>query len=63
MGFQNNLRKLRKDKHLTQEQLARAVKIDRTTISSYERGLSEPTMTVLQNIANVFDVKVEELTK
>ena len=43
MTFSEKLRKLRKEKGLTQEELARAVFVSRTLITKYESGAVYPT--------------------
>jgi transcriptional regulator with XRE-family HTH domain len=46
-----NLAKFRKEKGLTQEELAFDCELDRTYISGIERGVRNPTVLILQRIA------------
>lgn len=56
-----NLRALRKARRLSQERFALEHDIDRTYISGIERGLRNPTVTVLYRLAYALDVDVREL--
>lgn len=55
------LTELRKDKGLTQRQLAEKFSISGATISSYETGAHQPTIEVLVQYANTFDVSTDYL--
>ena len=55
------VRKLRAAKNLTQEELAARSKLDRSYISGIERGLRNPTVATLCDIAQVLDVPVAAL--
>jgi transcriptional regulator with XRE-family HTH domain len=46
-----NLAKFRKEKGLTQEDLAFDCELDRTYISGIERGIRNPTVLIIQKIA------------
>ena len=52
---------LRKQKDLTQKELAEKLYVSDKTISKWERGLSMPNVVLLIPIANVLDVTVTEL--
>lgn len=52
---------LRKDKGLTQDELADIVRINKHSISSYEREKSEPPDTLKIAIAKYFDVSIDYL--
>lgn len=57
-----NLKKLRKQKKLSQEKLARLVDISYNTISKIEAGKAKnPTFETLSKLANVFGVSIDEL--
>ena len=58
-----NLKALRKQKGLTQEELADAVEVTRQTIISLENGRYNPSLKLAMDIAKVFHVSVEELFK
>ena len=59
--FGLNLRRLRKDKGLAQEKFALEHSFDRTYISGIERGKRNPTITVVQRLADALEVSVAEL--
>lgn len=56
-----NMKRLRKEKELSQEQFAFEAGIHRTYISDLERGSRNPTITVIQKIAKSLDVIEGEL--
>lgn len=58
-----NLNYLRKKNKLSQEALAKAIKIPRTTLGDYERGQSEPNINMLIKLAAYFDVNLDQLIK
>lgn len=47
--FKNRLKELRKAKGLTQDELAENLKMSRSAISSYERGIREPDIDIPQS--------------
>lgn len=51
----------RKNKKLTQEQLAEKLKVDRTVVSRWERGVSAPDISLLKDLAQVLNVSVVEI--
>ena len=56
-----NLRKIRKEKGITQEQLANQIGAKRTRITNYETGYREPNLETLRNLATALEVTVDEL--
>lgn len=52
---------LRKEKNITQEELARALYVDRSVISKWESSKYLPNPEMLVNLSNFFDVSVNEL--
>ncbi len=57
-----NIKKLRKHRHLSQEQLAKEAGIIYSTLIKIESGLNKnPTLETLKKIANAFRVKIDEL--
>jgi transcriptional regulator with XRE-family HTH domain len=55
-----NLRRLRVRRELSQEALAVDADIDRTYVSRLERGLENPTVAVLEQLAIALDANVTE---
>lgn len=53
--------RLRKEKHLTQLQLANQMNISDKTISKWERGLGCPDISLLSDLSKIFDVDLEKL--
>jgi transcriptional regulator with XRE-family HTH domain len=56
-----NLRALRKARHMSQEALADEADIDRTYISSIERGVYATSVDVLDRLAKALGVEASEL--
>lgn len=57
----HNLRRLRKDKGLSQEQFAFEANIHRTYISDIERGARNPTIMVVEKLAKALGVSASQL--
>ncbi len=56
------IQKLRKEKGLSQEDLAESVDVSRQAISKWERGESLPELNNLISIADLFEVSVDYIT-
>lgn len=56
-----NIKKCRKEKNLTQDELAERLFCTRQTISNYENGKSEPNIALLVELAKVLEVDVNDL--
>ncbi len=56
-----NVRRLRKEREITQEDFATDSGFDRGYISGVERGVRNPSILVLERIANALGVDVVEL--
>ena len=61
MEFHNKLYNLRKQKGLSQEELANRLNVSRQTISKWEVGDSTPDMEKLIAISDMFDISLDEL--
>ena len=61
MEFHEKLQHLRKQKKLTQEDLAAALYVSRTAVSKWESGKGYPNIDSLKAIAAFFHVTVDEL--
>ncbi len=59
--FGDNLKRLRKEKELTQETLADFLGVSFQTISKWERGENYPDITMLPTIASFFNVTIDDL--
>ena len=59
--FANNLKNLRTEREITQADLAQALSTTEKTISHWETGYSEPSISQLVTIADYFDVSLDEL--
>lgn len=56
-----NVREMRADKQLSQEQLALDADVDRTYVSQIERGKGNPSLLVLCKLGLVLDSDIREL--
>lgn len=61
MEFHEKLQELRKNKNLTQEELAECLFVSRTAISKWESGRGYPNIDSLKQIAKYFDITIDEL--
>ena len=61
MEFHEKLQELRKQRGLTQEELAEALYVSRTAISKWESGRGYPNIDSLKAVAKYFSVTVDEL--
>lgn len=60
--FSKQLKELRKNKGISQDELATSVGVHKSHISRYERGLAVPSLEVAQKMANALSVSLDELT-
>ena len=58
-----NLKYLRKKRGISQEVLATAIGVSKTTLGDYERGRYEPAIATLISISDYFDVSIDDLLK
>lgn len=61
MLFAENLKHLRATKKLSQADFAKEIGVHVTHLSRYERGLSSPSLEVVQKIAEVLNVSIDIL--
>ncbi|NVJ67471.1 MAG: helix-turn-helix transcriptional regulator [Gammaproteobacteria bacterium] len=59
--FGRALRKARKDKDLTQEELAAEANMDRSYVSLLERGINQPSFIIIYKICDGLDLDLNEL--
>ena len=61
MEFNEKLQELRKNKGLTQEELAEILYVSRTAISKWESGRGYPNIDSLKEISRFFEVSIDDL--
>ena len=61
MEFHEKLQELRKNRGLTQEELAEALYVSRTAISKWESGRGYPSIDSLKEISNYFSITIDDL--
>ena len=61
MKFGDNLRKIRKSKKMSQEQLAEKMNVTRQSVSKWENGESYPEMNNIFELCKVLNCKLNEL--
>ena len=61
MEFHEKLQELRKQRGLTQEELAQALYVSRTAVSKWESGRGYPGIDSLKSIARFFAVTIDDL--
>lgn len=57
----NRVKELRKQKHITQEELGKVLDIQKAAISKYENGRAEPSTEVLKKMSAYFGVSIDYL--
>ena len=61
MYIAENLKTLRKEKNLTQEEVAEALSVSPQSVSKWERGDSYPDITLLPALANFYETSIDKL--
>ena len=61
MDFNERLKELRKNKGLTQEELASKLYVSRTAVSKWESGKGYPSIDILKSLACFFEISIDEL--
>ena len=59
--LENHVEKLRKERGLSQEDFARAIRVSRQTVSSIENGKYNPSLELAFAIADFFGKTIEEI--
>lgn len=59
--MKNRLEEIRKEKGITQEELANALEVSRQTVGSLENGRYNPSIILAFKIAKYFELKIEEI--
>ncbi len=60
-NFPQILRMLRKEKEIGQVQLAKDIDVGKSTVSQWETGKCEPTLSKLVALSKYFDVTIDYL--
>lgn len=60
MDITEQIKRIRKEKGLSQQEVADKLSMNRVQYNRIETGKSDPTMNILQRIANVLDINVVE---
>ncbi len=58
-----NVQEARRDKGLSQEELAHRADVHQTYLSGVERGRRNPSVTVLQRIAGALGLDIEDVVR
>ncbi|AEJ31708.1 MULTISPECIES: helix-turn-helix transcriptional regulator [Leuconostoc] len=61
MSFEQDIKNLRLDKKMTQQELADIIHVSRQTISAWENGKNYPGLDVLRELSNLFVVSFEKI--
>jgi transcriptional regulator with XRE-family HTH domain len=63
MSFSNNIKFLRKRKGSTQDEVAIALNMKRSTLSGYENEIAQPSLDVLKAFSGYYGVSIDALVK
>ncbi|MEA1883292.1 MAG: LexA family transcriptional regulator [Thermotogota bacterium] len=63
MSIQNLLKELREKRGINQNELAKMLGLNMSTISAYERGIRKPSKKVLIKLSNLFEISLEYLLR
>lgn len=61
MSFGSNLKKIRQNKKLTQEELAKKINTSRSNIANYENDKNMPSVEMLEKLSNTLDCSIDYL--
>ena len=61
MSIGNTIRKLRRERDMTQDALADALGITAKAVSQWENGKTQPDLTLIAPLCHLFDVTADEL--
>lgn len=60
-NVKNRLEEIRKEKGITQEELANALEVSRQTVGSLENGRYNPSIILAFKIARLFNLSIEDV--
>ena len=55
----DNIKKIREEKHISQQELGSLLNISGKTISSWEIGRTEPNMGYIQSMCDIFNISID----
>ena len=61
INIARNIARLRREKGLTQEDLANYIGVSKASVSKWETGQSYPDITFLPQLATLFNISIDEL--
>ena len=61
MDFSEKVRTIRKSKGLKQSDLADMLEVKRSTVGKWETGDNRPTLEVLERMADLFEISIDDL--
>lgn len=61
MNFGNNLKKIRQEKEMTQEELAKKINTSRSNIANYENDKNMPSIEILNNLSEALNCSTDFL--
>ena len=61
MNFSDNLKKIRKEHNLSQEQIAEQLGVSRQSVSKWEQGLAYPEMDKMLSLCKIFNINIDDL--
>ncbi|MGN6535910.1 MAG: helix-turn-helix domain-containing protein [Mesorhizobium sp.] len=61
--FATNLRRIRKERGISQEDLAKQARLSRAYMSTLEHGLKSPTLDTVESLAKALRIAPEELVR
>lgn len=61
MEIGERLKKYRENKKMTQKDIAKILGVEPTTISKYESGLLEPSISSIKKMSKIYDISLDEL--
>lgn len=59
----NTVQEFRKERKMTQEELAQALGVSRQTVSALEKGNYTPSVALALHVAEIFNTSVHEIFK
>lgn len=58
-NFRDRMKQLRKERGLSQEELAKRLKVSRSCVGNYEQGTREPSYKDLMDMCTIFNVDID----